>query len=145
MLNRRLGVAADDGALPRERHRPRRLAARSADPNPRVHSAASINPANCINFYIYGIAQVDAVRPGAGIKWRAVSEADEEKRIAAEAAAELVEDGMTVGLGTGSTVAYPPARDRGSGPERDPLRRDLGRDRAAGARARHPGRGVQPS
>jgi ribose 5-phosphate isomerase A len=34
-----------------------------------------------------------------------VSAADEEKRIAAEAAAELVEDGMTVGLGTGSTVA----------------------------------------
>jgi ribose 5-phosphate isomerase A len=31
--------------------------------------------------------------------------ADEEKRIAAEAAALLVEDGMTVGLGTGSTVA----------------------------------------
>jgi ribose 5-phosphate isomerase A len=31
--------------------------------------------------------------------------ADEEKRIVAEAAAELVEDGMTVGLGTGSTVA----------------------------------------
>ncbi len=31
--------------------------------------------------------------------------ADEEKRIAAEAAAALVEDGMTVGLGTGSTVA----------------------------------------
>jgi ribose 5-phosphate isomerase A len=30
---------------------------------------------------------------------------DDEKRIAAEAAAELVEDGMTVGLGTGSTVA----------------------------------------
>ena len=30
---------------------------------------------------------------------------DEEKRLAAEAAAELVEDGMTVGLGTGSTVA----------------------------------------
>jgi ribose 5-phosphate isomerase A len=29
-----------------------------------------------------------------------------EKRIAAEAAAELVEDGMTIGLGTGSTVAY---------------------------------------
>jgi ribose 5-phosphate isomerase A len=29
-----------------------------------------------------------------------------EKRAAAEAAAELVEDGMTVGLGTGSTVAY---------------------------------------
>ena len=30
---------------------------------------------------------------------------DDEKRIAAEAAAELVEDGTTVGLGTGSTVA----------------------------------------
>lgn len=35
-----------------------------------------------------------------------VSTADEEKRAAAEAAAELVEDGMTVGLGTGSTVAH---------------------------------------
>jgi ribose 5-phosphate isomerase A len=35
-----------------------------------------------------------------------VSEADQEKRIAAEAAAELVEDGMTLGLGTGSTVAF---------------------------------------
>jgi ribose 5-phosphate isomerase A len=34
------------------------------------------------------------------------SEQDAEKRIAAEAAAELVEDGMTVGLGTGSTVAH---------------------------------------
>lgn len=32
--------------------------------------------------------------------------ADDEKRMAAEAAAELVEDGMTVGLGTGSTVAF---------------------------------------
>lgn len=32
--------------------------------------------------------------------------AEDEKRIAAEAAAELVEDGMTVGLGTGSTVAF---------------------------------------
>jgi ribose 5-phosphate isomerase A len=31
---------------------------------------------------------------------------DEEKRLAAEAAAELVEDGMTIGLGTGSTVAH---------------------------------------
>ena len=29
-----------------------------------------------------------------------------EKQLAAEAAAELVEDGMTVGLGTGSTVAF---------------------------------------
>jgi ribose 5-phosphate isomerase A len=35
-----------------------------------------------------------------------VPEADREKRVAAYAAAELVEDGMTVGLGTGSTVAY---------------------------------------
>jgi ribose 5-phosphate isomerase A len=35
-----------------------------------------------------------------------VNAADTEKRLAAEAAAELVEDGMTVGLGTGSTVAH---------------------------------------
>ena len=35
-----------------------------------------------------------------------MSGTDTEKRIAAEAAAELVEDGMTVGLGTGSTVAH---------------------------------------
>ena len=35
-----------------------------------------------------------------------MSDSDVEKRIAAEAAAELVEDGMTVGLGTGSTVAF---------------------------------------
>jgi ribose 5-phosphate isomerase A len=33
-------------------------------------------------------------------------EVDREKRAAAEAAAGLVEDGMAVGLGTGSTVAY---------------------------------------
>ncbi len=32
--------------------------------------------------------------------------ADAEKRLAAEAAAELVEDGMAVGLGTGSTVEH---------------------------------------
>ncbi|MHB1533731.1 MAG: ribose-5-phosphate isomerase RpiA [Acidimicrobiales bacterium] len=31
---------------------------------------------------------------------------DQDKRVAAEAAAELVETGMTVGLGTGSTVAH---------------------------------------
>ncbi len=31
---------------------------------------------------------------------------DREKRLAAEAAAQLVEDGMRVGLGTGSTVAF---------------------------------------
>src|SRR6478752_3195796 len=35
-----------------------------------------------------------------------MSGADAEKRLAAEAAAELIEDGMTVGLGTGSTVAH---------------------------------------
>ena len=34
-----------------------------------------------------------------------MTDADAEKRLAAEAAAELIEDGMTVGLGTGSTVA----------------------------------------
>ena len=34
------------------------------------------------------------------------SDSETEKRLAAEAAAQLVEDGMTVGLGTGSTVAY---------------------------------------
>jgi ribose 5-phosphate isomerase A len=32
--------------------------------------------------------------------------AEDEKQAAAEAAAQLVEDGMTVGLGTGTTVAY---------------------------------------
>ena len=32
--------------------------------------------------------------------------ASDEKRLAAEAAAELVEAGMAVGLGTGSTVGY---------------------------------------
>ena len=34
------------------------------------------------------------------------SNLDSEKKLAAEAAAELVEDGMKVGLGTGSTVAH---------------------------------------
>jgi ribose 5-phosphate isomerase A len=34
------------------------------------------------------------------------SSVEREKQLAAEAAAELVEDGMLVGLGTGSTVAY---------------------------------------
>jgi ribose 5-phosphate isomerase A len=40
------------------------------------------------------------------IESRSVSDADAEKRLAAEAAAGLVEDGMAVGLGTGSTVAH---------------------------------------
>ena len=35
-----------------------------------------------------------------------MTEIGAEKRLAAEAADELVEAGMTVGLGTGSTVAY---------------------------------------
>lgn len=35
-----------------------------------------------------------------------VTAVEQEKREAAEAAAELVQDGMTVGLGSGSTVAY---------------------------------------
>ena len=41
--------------------------------------------------------------------------ADDEKRLAAEAAAQLVESGMTVGLGTGSTVAHllPALAERG--------------------------------
>jgi ribose 5-phosphate isomerase A len=43
------------------------------------------------------------------------TDTDTEKRVAAEAAAALVEDGMTVGLGTGSTVAFllPALADRG--------------------------------
>lgn len=43
------------------------------------------------------------------------ADTDTEKRVAAEAAAALVEDGMTVGLGTGSTVAFllPALADRG--------------------------------
>ncbi|WP_298209765.1 ribose 5-phosphate isomerase A [Ferrimicrobium sp.] len=36
----------------------------------------------------------------------ASNQRDREKQIAAEAAADLVEDGMTVGLGTGSTVSF---------------------------------------
>lgn len=35
-----------------------------------------------------------------------MTDADTEKRVAAEAAAELVEDGMAIGLGTGSTVEH---------------------------------------
>jgi ribose 5-phosphate isomerase A len=48
------------------------------------------------------------------IRSRPVS-ADAEKRSAAKAAAELVQDGMAVGLGTGSTVAFllPALADRG--------------------------------
>src|SRR5215203_5254997 len=35
-----------------------------------------------------------------------MADRDAEKRVAAEAAAALVDDGSTVGLGTGTTVAY---------------------------------------
>jgi ribose 5-phosphate isomerase A len=38
--------------------------------------------------------------------WSVPVGAEQEKRVAAEAAAALVEDGMRVGLGTGSTVAF---------------------------------------
>jgi ribose 5-phosphate isomerase A len=44
--------------------------------------------------------------PGGRVASRSVPDVDSEKRAAAEAAALLVEDGMRVGLGTGSTVAY---------------------------------------
>lgn len=46
---------------------------------------------------------LEAVWPN---KVPSVTGPETEKRVAAEAAAELVEDGMTVGLGTGSTVAF---------------------------------------
>ncbi len=58
------------------------------------------------------------MRPLGAARWRltfavgqarrqnAVVTIDDEKRAAAEAAAALVQDGMAVGLGTGSTVAY---------------------------------------
>jgi ribose 5-phosphate isomerase A len=37
---------------------------------------------------------------------KAMTDIEREKQLAAEAAAQLVEDGMTVGLGTGTTAAY---------------------------------------
>jgi ribose 5-phosphate isomerase A len=61
--------------------------------------------------------------------------ADREKQLAAEAAAELVEDGMLVGLGTGSTVAFllPALAARGlelrcvsTSPRTEQAARDLG-------------------
>jgi ribose 5-phosphate isomerase A len=52
-----------------------------------------------------GIPLRDATAQGSRIESARVS-LDDEKRLAAEAAAELVESGMTVGLGTGSTVAH---------------------------------------
>jgi ribose 5-phosphate isomerase A len=64
-----------------------------------------------------------------------VPTSDAEKRAAAEAAAELVADGMTVGLGTGSTVAFllPALADRGldircvaTSPQTESAARELG-------------------
>jgi ribose 5-phosphate isomerase A len=63
------------------------------------------------------------------------ADTDQEKRLAAAAAAELVEDGMKVGLGTGSTVAHllPALADRGleltcvaTSPATEKQARDLG-------------------
>ena len=68
--------------------------------------------------------------------------ASDEKRLAAEAAAELVEAGMAVGLGTGTTVALLPPRARGAS-ARHPVRGDVARDRACRAGARHPGGAVR--
>jgi ribose 5-phosphate isomerase A len=64
-----------------------------------------------------------------------VSSAESEKQAAAEAAAALVEDGMTVGLGTGSTVAYlltalaerrPDVRCVATSPQTEEAARELG-------------------
>jgi ribose 5-phosphate isomerase A len=64
-----------------------------------------------------------------------LSAADVEKRAAGVAGAQLVEDGMTVGLGTGSTVAYllPALAQRGlsvrcvaTSPRTEAIARDLG-------------------
>ncbi len=51
-----------------------------------------------------GVGQTRAVSTDA--EQTAADQADAEKRLAAQAAAEFVADGMTVGLGTGSTVAH---------------------------------------
>ena len=88
---------------------------------------------------------LDQRAPKSGLDSTAVpseSDVEREKRAAAEAAAELVEDGMTVGLGTGSTVAYP-ARPSGGAEAGDPLRRHVARDRERRARARARGRAVR--
>lgn len=64
-----------------------------------------------------------------------MSSAESEKQAAAEAAAALVEDGMTVGLGTGSTVAYlltalaerrPDVRCIATSPQTEQAARELG-------------------
>jgi len=64
-----------------------------------------------------------------------VADLEHEKRVAAEAAAALVEDGAAVGLGTGSTVAYllPALAERGldlrcvaTSPQTEATARELG-------------------
>jgi len=52
------------------------------------------------------MASTGATGRASGPSLSAAERADGEKRAAAEAAAELIEDGMKVGLGTGSTVAF---------------------------------------
>ena len=52
------------------------------------------------------MASSGATGRASGPSLSAAERSEEEKRIAAEAAAELIEDGMRVGLGTGSTVAH---------------------------------------
>ena len=68
--------------------------------------------------------------PPPGVGSRLMTDPDRSKRDAGEAAALLVEPGMRVGLGTGSTVAYLLAALARRGAARPALRGDLGRHRA---------------
>src|SRR3954453_7794549 len=67
-----------------------------------------VSVATSIRSYDFLVAGLGLIRlPGVVDFHRPMSpDADSEKKLAAEAAAELVEDGMAVGLGTGSTVAH---------------------------------------
>jgi ribose 5-phosphate isomerase A len=55
-----------------------------------------------LTLYLRCFSPPVGVREGGGVQ----NDIEDEKRLAATAAAALVEDGMAVGLGTGSTVAY---------------------------------------
>ena len=75
--------------------------------------------------------------PIARVRCLAVADVEHEKRVAAEAAAALVDDGSIVGLGTGSTVAYllPALAERGlslycvaTSPRTEAAARELGID-----------------
>ena len=68
-------------------------------PASRVEAAASLVMAD-------RAAAPDDPMPPADLRIQPVMSTEGEKQIAAEAAADLVEDDMTVGLGTGSTVAF---------------------------------------